>query len=451
MTQEFDLVVIGTGSAGTTAATACRRAGWSVAITDERPFGGTCVLRGCDPKKVLVGAGELVDWARRMHDLGVVSEVPRIDWQALMRFKRTFTDPVSAQREKMYADAGIQMFHGAARFQDATTLRVDGQILKGRHLLIASGAKPMPLNIPGEELLTISDGFLELEELPSPIVFVGGGYISFEFAHLAARAGAQTHIIELQSRPLAGFDPDLVDRLVDAGRPLGIQVHTECAVTALEKRGDRILVRAEEGGSKSEMVAALVVHGGGRVPNLDELNLDAAGVERTKKGVKVDEYLQSVSNAAVYAAGDAADAGGFPLTPVAGIEGEIAAENMLHGNRRTPDFTGIGSIAYTVPALAAVGMTHAQANERGLRVKVNTGDSSDWYSSRRIAAKPSGYKVLIDEGAQLVLGAHILGPHAEELANIFALAIRAKIPIPQLRDTLFAYPTASSDIEYMLE
>ncbi len=450
MAQEFNLIVIGTGSAGTTAAMACRNAGWSVAIIDERPFGGTCALRGCDPKKVLVGAADLVDWAQRMRGRGVTSDA-RIDWPALMRFKRSFTDPVPEQREKMFADAGIAVFHGTARFQNATTLTVNGEVVSGRHVLIASGAKPMPLNIPGEEFLTISDDFLDLEELPSPIVFVGGGFISFEFAHVAARAGAKVHIIEVQGRPLTGFDPDLVDRLVDASTSVGIEVHTNCAVEALEKRTDGILVRAQEGDAKTEIVAPLIVHGSGRVPNLDELHLDAAGVERTKKGVKVNEYLQSVSNPAVYAAGDAADAGGLPLTPVAGTEGELAAENLLHGNRRKPDFTGLASIVYTVPPLASVGMTQAEAGKRGLRLKVNTGDSSDWYSSRRIAAKTSAYKILIDEDTQSVVGAHLLGPHAEELANVFALAIRAKIPVPQLREVFFAYPTASSDIEYMLD
>lgn len=451
MAQEFDLIVIGTGAAATTAATACAKAGWRVAIVDERPFGGTCPLRGCDPKKVLVGAGELADWTRRMHEIGVAQNTVRIDWPALMRFKRTFTDPVPAERERLYADAKIQAFHGTARFQDATTMRVGGELVKAKHFLIASGAKPMPLHIAGEELLMISDDFMELEQLPSPIVFVGGGFISFEFAHLVARIGVQAHIIEVKSRPLHGFDPDLVDRLVEAATKLGIQMHTYCKVRSLEKSGDRILVRAEEGGEHTEIAAALVVHGGGRVPNLDGLQLDAARIERTEKGVKVNEFLQSVSNPHVYAAGDAADAGGLPLTPVAGLEGEAAAENLLRGNHRTVDFTGLASIVYTVPALAHVGLAEAEARERGLQIKVNFGDTSDWYSSRRTAAKPSAYKILIDEGRQLVLGAHLLGPNAEEVANVFALAIRAKIPVPVLRETLFAYPTGSSDIEYMLE
>jgi glutathione reductase (NADPH) len=309
---------------------------------------------------------------------------------------------------------------------------------------------PMPLHVQGEELITTSDKFMELDTLPSPIVFIGGGFISFEFAHVAARAGAEAHILEAKSRPLAGFDPDLVDRLLEATRALGIQVHLECEVKSLERRGDEIAVHAEEGGKQTDIAAKLAVHGGGRVPNIDGLNLNAGGVERTEKGIKVNKYLQSVTNPAVYAAGDAADGGGLQLTPVAGVEGETAAENLLHGNRRTIDFSGLASIVYTDPPLAAAGLSQAQAQERGLRCIVKAGDTSDWYSSRRIAAKPSGYKVLIDGDAGVLAGAHVLGEHAEELINLFALAIRAKIPVATLRETLFAYPTASSDIEYMI-
>ena len=190
MHKSFDLVVIGTGSAASTVAGQCRAAGWTVAIVDSRPFGGTCELRGCDPKKVLVGTGEVLDWLRRMHGKGVEAEQARVDWPALMRFKRTFTDPVPKSREEGCAAAGIQPFHGRARFAGPNTLSVGADVLEGRHIVVASGARPAPLGIPGEELIAYSEGFLEMETLPRSIVFVGGGYIAFEFAHLASRAGA---------------------------------------------------------------------------------------------------------------------------------------------------------------------------------------------------------------------------------------------------------------------
>src|SRR5262244_2207633 len=166
MEKNFDLIVIGTGAAGSPVAHKCRQAGWNVAIVDSRPFGGTCALRGCDPKKVLVGAADALDWIRRMQDKGVAASNPRIDWPALMHFKRTFTDPVPESRDKGFRKAGIATFHGRARFVDRTKLQVGEDVLSGRFVHIAAGARPATLNIDGEEHVTKSDEFLELNELP---------------------------------------------------------------------------------------------------------------------------------------------------------------------------------------------------------------------------------------------------------------------------------------------
>src|SRR5215469_1147065 len=192
---QFDLVAIGTGAAASAAAYKCRKAGWQVAVVDSQPFGGTCQLRGCDPKKVLVGAGVLIDAMRRMSSKGIKSDGAHIDWPKLMRFKRTFTDPAPQRTEDGFRKAGIKTFHGTASFTGPNTLQVGTDLLEAKHVLIATGAKPRRLNIPGEELLTTSDQFLELDSLPTRVVFIGGGYISFEFAHLSARAGSQVTIL----------------------------------------------------------------------------------------------------------------------------------------------------------------------------------------------------------------------------------------------------------------
>src|SRR5712691_8123383 len=182
--KNFDLVVIGTGAAGASAANKCRSAGWNVAIVDSRPFGGTCALRGCDPKKVLVGATEVIERTRQMAGSGVSCDEVKIDWPALMRFKRTFTQPVPADREQQFSEAGIVVFHGRARFIEKTTVQVGDDTLIGRFVLIAAGARPATLGIDGEERLTTSEKFLELDVLPPRILFVGGGYISLEFAQI---------------------------------------------------------------------------------------------------------------------------------------------------------------------------------------------------------------------------------------------------------------------------
>jgi glutathione reductase (NADPH) len=448
--RNFDLIVIGTGAAGANAAFGCRSAGWTVAIVDSRPFGGTCALRGCDPKKVLVGATEAIERSRQMAGKGVCSEGVKIDWPTLMRFKRTFTQPVPADREQQFSQAGIAVFHGRARFIDKATIQVGDDMLIGRFVLIATGAWPARLHMPGEEHLTTSDKFLELDVLPPRILFVGGGYISFEFAHVSARSGAQTHILHRGARPLEKFDPDMVTRLVKATEQLGVTVRLNTAVQGIEKSSSSFTVHASVDGDSQTFVADLVVHGAGRDPEIDDLELEAAGVVHEKRGVTVNEFLQSVSNPAVYAAGDAAASGAPRLTPVSSIEGEVVAANLLKGNHRKPDLAAVPTIVFTLPSVASVGLLESAAKEQGLKFRVNHQDTSDWYSSRRLGAKCSAFKVLIEKSSDRILGAHLIGPHAEEQINLFTMAIRSGIRASDIEQTLFAYPTGASDLSYMV-
>src|SRR5438445_357172 len=433
MAEPLDLIVIGTGSAGSAPAYRCRRAGWRVAVVDELPYGGTCALRGCDPKKVLVGAAELADWHRRMQGRGVSGDA-HISWRELMEFKRTFTDPVPADREKTFQEAGIATYHGPARFVSPERLSVDGQVLEARHFVVAAGAKPRPLGIPGEEYLLTSTAFLELDQLPPRIAFLGAGYISFEFAHVARRAGAQATVIG-RGKPLQHFEQDLV---------------TE--VTGLEKRAGGYRLRLAAQGRSETIDADLVIHGGGRVPNTEGLDLKAADVATEPDGgVRVNEFLQSITNPRVYAAGDAAAAPGSPpLTPVAGYEGAIVASNLLKGNAQRPDYRGIPSVVFTVPPLAGVGLTESEARKEELDLRVNSQDTSHWYSNRRVAETCAMFKVIVDNKTDRVVGAHLLGPHAEEVINLFALAIRSGVPATDLKHLLYAYPTSGSDVPYMI-
>ncbi len=442
----FDLIVVGTGSAAGAVAHPCRAAGWSVAIIDSRPFGGTCANRGCDPKKVLIGGAQVVDWARRMHGRGVAGEI-RIDWPELMRFKHTFTDPVPTNWEKTAADEGLAAYHGLARFTGPDSIEVGTEQLTASHFAIASGAAPVHLNIPGEELLINSDQFLDLEQLPESLIFVGGGYIAFEFAHLAARAGARVTILHRGARPLEQFDADLVEALVEHSRQIGIDLQVGHAVEKIET-GDGKLKRVTHGGRVYE--AETVVHAAGRVPQLAALELANAQIDSGPRGVSVNEYLQSVSNPRVYAAGDASGSGGPALTPVAGYEGRVVAENLLHGNREQANFDGFASTVFTVPPLAMTGLTEAAAQRAGHDFVKHAGDSSKWYSSRRVGEERSCYKVLVDRGSGRILGAHIFGDSAEELINVFALAVRLGLTAEQLKTTLYAYPTHGSNIQYMV-
>ena len=468
-TNTFELVVIGTGVAASTVAWKCHSAGWKTAIIDSRPFGGTCALRGCDPKKVLVGVAELIDWNQRMQNKGIRNEGRKNidkDWHDLMQFKRTFTEPVPKEREESYSKAGITAFHGTAQFIASNTIRVtdnknnNEHIIEGKNILIATGAKPAKLNIPGEEHVITSDQFLELEKLPSNIIFIGGGYISFEFAHLAARFGSKVTILHRGKMPLVGFDPDLVKMLLKKTQEVGINVRLLSSVKKIEYRDNGrkfiVYISTSENNTnnieESDIVETdLVVHGAGRIPDTENLTLEHGEVERDRTGsVKVNEYLQSVSNTAVYAAGDVASTKGIPLTPVAGYEGQIVAENLLKGKHSRPNYEGIPSVVFTIPPLASVGLHENSARQKGLQFRTNFQDTSSWYSSRRIMESCSGYKVLIEETTNRILGAHVLGPHAEEIINIFALAIRLGLNADKIKRGIFTYPTNSYDITYML-
>src|ERR1700674_4232592 len=450
LTRQFDVIAIGTGSAASAVALRCREAGWRVAIVDSRPFGGTCALRGCDPKKVLVGAAEAFDWARRMKGKGIQAAKLQIDWPELIRFKRSFTEAVPKRRDDGFAKAGVAAFHGRARFTGPTTVQVGEEILEGRYVVIAAGEVPAGLEIPGTEHLTTSDQFLDLNDLPRRILFIGGGDIAFEFAHVAARVGSQVTVLHRGPCPLALFDPDLVDQLVERTRELGIDVHLGTEAIGIEKSSAQLIVRALASGEPGTFQTEMVVHAAGRVPEINDLNLDAAGIEWEKRGVRGNEFLQRGSNPVVEAPGDPAASGGPPLAPVASYEGQIVAANLLKGNHQRPNYLGIPSVAFTIPPLAAVGLSERAAREQNLKFRVKKEMTSTWYSSRRVAETYSGYKELVEEGTDRILGAHILGSGADEVINLFALDIRSGMQATDLRHMLFAYPTSGSNMTRML-
>jgi glutathione reductase (NADPH) len=448
MERQFDLVVVGTGVTSSVASR-CREAGWSVAVVDSRPFGGTCALRGCVPKKILVGAAEAVHAARDLASRGVPAGSLTLDWPALMGFKRSLIGGTTERTEQAWAGMGIEQVHGRARFVGPATLAVGADRLTGRRVLIAAGSAPMPLAFPGSDRLTTSEQFLDLDRLPPRVVFVGGGYIAFEFAHVAARAGVEVTILHRGARPLEAFDPDLVDGLVKRTRELGIRVELGVEVRAVERGGDGLVVRGARGGEEVRFETDLAVHSAGRAPELDDLDLEAAGVKREKRGVVVNEFLQSVSNPAVYAGGDAA-ASGPPLTPKADHDVAVLTTNLLEGNRRRPNYDGIASAVFTLPPLAAAGLTETAARAAGLAFRASRHDTSGWFHTRRVGETTSAAKVLIEEGTDRILGAHLLGPHADEVINLFAMAIRLRIPAGQVKEVIYAYPTSGSDIRFLV-
>lgn len=450
MSDKYDLIVIGAGMAGVAAANKCGAAGWRVAIVDALPYGGTCALRGCDPKKILRRGAEIVDAARLLEGKGIDPNGLAINWSDLMDHKRGFTDSVPDKMEKGLKGNGVETLHGAARFTGPDTLEVDGKAYRARRFLVATGAIPRPVAFSGADLMIDSTEFLNLEALPKRILFVGGGFVSFEFAHIAARASAVPIIVDRGVQPLKGFDPDLVEMLIARSADVGVEVQRETEIVSIAASSDAFSVVLKSSGETRTVETDLVVHGAGRVAALADLNLEAAGVSYGDKGIVVAPQLQSTSNSAVFAAGDSADTEGMPLTPVAVIEGKVAASNMLKDTEIAPDYAGIPTAVFTVPELARVGMLEAEAREAGHDVDMRFTDTGNWYSNYRIGEKSAAAKILIDKSNNRILGAHLFGPEYGELINFFGLAIKLGLTARQLKSMTAAYPSVGSDLGSLL-
>jgi len=450
VSDAYDLIVIGAGMAGTTAANKAAAAGWRTAIVDRLPYGGTCALRGCDPKKILRRSAEIIHAAGLMTGKGIDPAGLAVNWQDLMAHKRGFTGPVPQRVERQLSSNGVDTLHGTATFVSPTTLAVDGEVHESRRFLVATGARPRPLEFPGAERVIDSTAFLELADLPERIVFIGGGFVSFEFAHIAARVGATVTILDRGPRLLKAFDPDLVELLIARSAAIGVQV---CRNTTVERIGagqPGFRLDLVSDGQPDTLDADLVVHGAGRVPDIDSLDLDAANVAHSPKGITVAPHLQSTTSDAVFAAGDAADTPGMPLTPVAVIEAKVATSNLLNGTTRVPDHRGVPTAVFTIPELVRVGQLEEEARASAADLDVRYTDTSGWYSNYRIGETTAAVKILIDRATDTIVGAHMLGPEYAELINIIGFTIKLGMTTKQLKSMTAAYPTVGSDLASML-
>ncbi len=448
--KEFDVFIIGSGMAGMTVANKCASKGLSVGITDELPYGGTCALRGCDPKKVLIGATEALDFSKRLQSKGLEG-VLTINWQDSMIFKKSFTEPMPSKIEKGYEKNGIEMFHSPATFEGENQLRVGKSTIKADKIVLATGAKPRTLDIPGEQHALTSTDFLNLPELPVSLLFIGGGYIAFEFAHIAARCGAEVTIVHRGQSPLENFEHDIVKHLVTATENLGIKIVLDIEVTEINKLNmGTYQIKGEGKDGKQEFTADAVFNSAGRVPAIFDLDLERGNVKFSKKGVEVNKYLQSTTNKHVYAAGDTAETNGLPLTPVAVMEGHILASNILKGNQKTPDYKAIPTVVFTIPAMASVGMTEKEAEGKNIDYEVNYSSVPKWFNAKRLNEKHYAFKTLVDKETNKILGAHLIGPEAEESINLFAMAMNAGLKANEIKSMIFSYPTLASDISHMV-
>lgn len=447
--EKCDVFVIGAGAAGTLVARKCNDAGMTVVIAEQDGWGGVCPLRGCEPKKILADAAHTVSRARDMQEVGLAGDI-RVDWSSLMRFKRSFVAPISEAVRSSLQKSGIRVLDGKAFFNADGDIEVSGQgTFEAKQVVLAVGARPRRLDVPGDELLLTNREFLELDAMPESVAFVGGGFISFEFAAISAIAGADVVILHRSDQVLKGFDRELGQTLVEAMEALGIKVLRNRQVAGVEKDGAGIVLNTEDGdGHKDAFRVDKAFLGAGRVPQIADLGLDAVGVEASSKGVMVNEHLQSVSNDRVFAAGDCAEPG-MPLTPVAALQAEVLADNIINGAADGVDLTGTASVVFTHPPLVSVGLLEEQAREQGVDYIVHSGDAAKWSEHKRIGVKHAGYKVLEEKGTGRILGAHYLGQHAEEVGNVFGMAIRHGLTRQDLMAQPWGYPSFSYALRYM--
>lgn len=446
MAQRFDVLVIGSGAAGGTAARMFKAQGLNVAVAESGPPGGTCALRGCEPKKVLTETTHAVARVREMAASNGIRGDLSIHWPTLAALKQSYVDRVPPWVEKNYEKLGIVLLHGRARFTGPKSMTVGDWEVEADKILLACGSKPRPLAFPGAEHLAVSDDFLNLKELPPRLAFIGGGYISMECSHAAAIAGAKVTMTVRGDRCLKLFDPDLVSQLCQATHALDIEVLYGSPPRSVEKTSGGYVLRVGPTGERA-VEADMVVHGAGRVPDLEGLDLAAAGIATDGDLLVLDEFLKT-TNPDVYAAGDAA--GRYMLTPTAAMEGRAAAANILRGDHARPDYAVIPSAVFTHPPLAGVGLTEAQLKERGIPYEARSETDLDWSELTRIGVRHSGYKVLAEPGGGRLLGLFYLGEDAEEVVNLAALCMRQGQTVSQIMDVVWSYPSFGYALRYML-
>jgi glutathione reductase (NADPH) len=443
---DYDLFVIGAGSAGVRASRVAAQLGARVAVAEDRFYGGTCVNVGCVPKKLFVYASHFADEFKDAAGFGWTVGEAGFDWPTLIANKNAEIERLNGIYERILKNVGVEIIDGRATVVDAHTVEVAGRQLTAEHILIATGGKPFVPEIRGRELAAISDDMFYLEEPPKRIIVVGGGYIAVEFAGIFNGLGSQ--VIQLYRGPhfLRGFDDDLRHFLAQEMRKKGVDVRFNSTVECIEKRGDCHCVELDDG---TEIESDLVLYATGRVPNTENLGLEAAGVELAENGaIKVDgEFRASVPS--IHAIGDVIDR--MQLTPVALGEGMWLARHLF-GEAPPPfDYVDIPSAVFSQPALASVGLTEAGAHERHGELDVFISKFRALKHTLSGSDERTFMKLIVDRASDRVVGAHMAGPEAGEIVQGLAIAIKMGATKAQFDATIGIHPTAAEEFVTMRE
>lgn len=442
----LDLIVIGAGSGGVACARRAGAYGARVAICEEVRVGGTCVLRGCVPKKLLVYASHVAEEIADAAGYGWSIPSPAFDWPRLIRNKNAELDRLNGIYEKMLGDASVPVLRGRATLIDEHTVEVVGERRRAERILVATGGRPWMPAIPGVEHAIDSDRALDLESLPERMVVGGGGYIAVEFAGIFRSLGVEVTVVIRGDRLLRSFDADLARHLENEMRRGGVTVRTGSRIAAIRESG-RSLVAEIEGGDALETDSVFLALG--RRPNTRGIGLEEAGVRLRDNGaVAVDEELRS-SVSSVYALGDCTDRRN--LTPVAIAEGRALAETWFNDNPCAVTHENVATAVFSQPPIGTVGLTEEEARRAFADVAVYR--SSFRPMKNTLSGNPGRalMKLVADGDTGRVLGCHLIGPDAPEIVQGVAIALKCGATKAQFDDTMAIHPTAAEELVTMYE
>jgi len=448
---DYDLFVIGGGSGGVRASRMAALAGARVALAEEWRMGGTCVIRGCIPKKLLVYASQFSENVMDAAGYGWDFGQAHFDWPTLIANK----DREIARLEGIYTEnvqkAGVTIYQDRAVFEDPHTLLLlnSGKRVTAEKILIATGNRPTREMgtthvIPGGELCITSDEAFHLEQLPKRILIAGGGYIALEFAHIFHGLGSHVSLLYRGDKPLRGFDDDMRDAVLESMQQRGLEVLLGCEFTKVEKRGQSLHAETNKGAVIECDQIMLAI---GRMPNTLALHVNKAGVELGKRGeVKVDDYSRT-SAPHIYAVGDVTDR--VQLTPVAIHEAMCFVETAFKNNPTAPDHIHVPSAVFTTPELAAIGLTEAKALMKGHSIDVYKSTFKPLLHTLGGRPVRTYIKLIVDAKTDKVLGCHIFGDHASEIIQVVAVCLKMGATKQDFDGTIALHPTAAEELVTM--
>ena len=448
---DYDLFVIGGGSGGVRAGRMAALAGARVALAEEWRMGGTCVIRGCIPKKLFVYASQFSENVMDAAGYGWDFGQAKFDWPTLIANKDKEIARLAGLYTTNVQKAGVTILQDRAVFEDAHTLLLvnSGKRVTADKILIATGNRPtrdMGTShiVPGAELCITSDEAFHLKELPRRILIAGGGYIALEFAHIFHGLGSKVSVLYRGEKPLRGFDDDMRDALCASMQERGLEVLLGCEFTKVEKRGDCLHVETNKGGVIECDQILLAI---GRMPNTMALHVDKAGVELGPKGeVKVDDYSRT-SASHIYAVGDVTDR--VQLTPVAIHEAMCFVETAFKNNPTKPDHAHVPSAVFTTPELACVGLSESTALLKGHAIDVYKSTFKPLLHTLGGRPVRTHIKLIVDSKTDKVLGCHIFGDHASEIIQIVAVTMKTGATKKDFDGTMALHPTAAEELVTM--